>query len=689
MNKITKRNLVVVFFLIFVFKIDAGNNVYGNDFTIEQSMVANMEELDFSVNYSDEIKCGEETTFTVIVEGGSGVFKYRIGNIMRVDDGEMNYVVDPSKLKYQDNNQLDFTFMASGTYRLDFYVMDMSTNKYVRKNLQLEINDPSYPTIEAMADQVVGRCLAEGNVTEYEKALWLHDWIIDNMSYDNSLIYCGAEGALARGKGTCESYHRGYAMLLKRVGIETIRMTGNGHLWTGVKLDGKWYHVDTTWDDPGYRDTNVDINHLYFGVTDEIITQVHSEYQPNSAYAAESIDNNYFVKNGQLQVWMDQYVNEIQQHLSTNDETFSINAKNVQWIESYKIVINSLVKQGLQEKIIQGEFTSGAIERVLVEYNSDIFTFHVLYKNSGWIMENGAYYYMEDGKRVTGWKNIEDKYYYFNENGIRQTGWIQEGSAKYYLNTDGVMMQNSWIDGCYYVKTDGRMAVSEWVDDGKYYVDSDGKYVPGKKQSGWKKDNKGWWYEKEDGSYPKKQWLQIDKRWYYFDLNGYMQTGWLKDGGAWYYLETSGEMVCNKWINNMYYVKQNGKMAISEWVDGDKYYVDNAGKYVPGKKQSGWRKDDKGWWYVKEDGSHPRKQWLQIDGKKYHFDVNGYMQTGWVKDGNTWYYLETSGEMAYSKWINNTYYVKSNGNMAVSEWVDSNKYYVDSNGKYVPGKVKQ
>lgn len=65
------------------------------------------------------------------------------------------------------------------------------------------------------------------------------------------------------------------------------------------------------------------------------------------------------------------------------------------------------------------------------------------------------------------------------------------------------------------------------------------------------------------------------------------------------------------------------------------------------------------------------------------------MQTGWVKDGNTWYYLETSGEMAYSKWINNTYYVKSNGNMAVSEWVDSNKYYVDSNGKYVPGKVKQ
>ena len=36
-----------------------------------------------------------------------------------------------------------------------------------------------------------------------------------------------------------------------------------------------------------------------------------------------------------------------------------------------------------------------------------------------------AKYYMEDGKRVTGWKNIEDKYYYFNENGIRQTGWIQ------------------------------------------------------------------------------------------------------------------------------------------------------------------------------------------------------------------------------------------------------------------------
>lgn len=216
--------------------------ISGNDFITaqlaEQQAVMNEETLSFSVDYPEILKCGEATTFTLTPTGGSGIFKYRLGNLMRADDGEMNYVIDPSRLKYQDENTFEFTFTASGRYQLDFYVMDMTTNLYVRKIIKLEINDPDYPSVETVADEVIAQCIAAGNETEYEKALWLHDWIINNMSYDNSLTYCGPEGALTRGKGTCESYHRGYAMLLERVGIETTRMTGNGHLWTGIKLNG-------------------------------------------------------------------------------------------------------------------------------------------------------------------------------------------------------------------------------------------------------------------------------------------------------------------------------------------------------------------------------------------------------------------------------------------------------------------
>lgn len=57
-------------------------------------------------------------------------------------------------------------------------------------------------------------------------------------------------------------------------------------------------------------------------------------------------------------------------------------------------------------------------------------------------------------------------------------------------------------------------------------------------KEGWKKDNKGWWYVREDGSYPKNQWKQINGEWYYFDGVGYAVTGWQKIGNHWYYLNT-------------------------------------------------------------------------------------------------------------------------------------------------------
>ena len=59
-------------------------------------------------------------------------------------------------------------------------------------------------------------------------------------------------------------------MLLNKVNIPTGRMTGNGHVWTAVNMEGKWYQVDTTWNDPGREESNVDLNHLYFGLNDDI-----------------------------------------------------------------------------------------------------------------------------------------------------------------------------------------------------------------------------------------------------------------------------------------------------------------------------------------------------------------------------------------------------------------------------------
>lgn len=205
----------------------------------------------------------------------------------------------------------------------------------------------------------------------------------------------------------------------------------------------------------------------------------------------------------------------------------------------------------------------------------------------------------------------------------------------------------------------------------------------------WKEDETGWKYQRADGSYVANQWDQINGNWYHFDQNGYMETGWKKLNGSWYYLKSSGAMA-TYW----------------EKVGSDWYYFDPSGAM-----QVGWAKSGTIWYYLKPDGRMTANQWEQVSGNWYHFDTNGVMQTGWLKIGNIWYYLKPSGNMTANQWeqvsgnwyhfdangmmqtewlqLGNTwYYLKSNGAMAVNEWVERDRYYVDSNGVYIPGKKK-
>lgn len=56
----------------------------------------------------------------------------------------------------------------------------------------------------------------------------------------------------------------------------------------------------------------------------------------------------------------------------------------------------------------------------------------------------------------------------------------------------------------------------------------------------WKYDSTGFWYQKQDGSYP-KGWYKVVNTWYYFDTTtGYMKTGWIKDNDNWYYFTNQG-----------------------------------------------------------------------------------------------------------------------------------------------------
>ncbi|MFR7671533.1 MAG: transglutaminase domain-containing protein, partial [Collinsella sp.] len=110
-------------------------------------------------------------------------------------------------------------------------------------------NDAARPSVTQIVNDAVAQCRQQTNGSEYDMALWLHDWTLDQLEYDHNLNWCSAESGLTRHQGTCESYQRIYAKLLDAAGIANGRITGNGHTWNAVKIDGKWCQMDLTWDD--------------------------------------------------------------------------------------------------------------------------------------------------------------------------------------------------------------------------------------------------------------------------------------------------------------------------------------------------------------------------------------------------------------------------------------------------------
>ena len=111
----------------------------------------------------------------------------------------------------------------------------------------------------------------------------------------------------------------------------------------------------------------------------------------------------------------------------------------------------------------------------------------------------------------------------------------------------------------------------------------------------WMQDEKGWWYKRADGSYPKNSWgyeaYNGKSYWYYFLDSGYMATGWVDVNGSKYYLFPNSD----GW---------KGRMLTGwQWIDGNCYYLDTQGQnegalYRNTTTPDGYAVDSEGRWVV-------------------------------------------------------------------------------------------
>lgn len=233
---------------------------------------------DTIVNNIDKLKNGNtridiEYDFSKLLNNGNG--QETLNDYYEDAINAIN--LDVPNLFYLDFSKMwlniERTSSLFGTkYKL--YIDSGKNDNYFTKgftsNTQVEI---AVSQVEVAKNQV--KTVLNG--TNYEKVKSLHDWLIDYMEYDATVVNkASVYGALIEKRGVCESYARTYKNILDELGIENILATGTAtnssgktedHMWNYIKLDGKWYAVDTTWDDPiilGGGVPSNEVKHRYF-----------------------------------------------------------------------------------------------------------------------------------------------------------------------------------------------------------------------------------------------------------------------------------------------------------------------------------------------------------------------------------------------------------------------------------------
>ncbi|MCR5322370.1 MAG: hypothetical protein K6E85_03745 [Lachnospiraceae bacterium] len=139
---------------------------------------------------------------------------------------------------------------------------------------------------KALYDQVVSLAKKLKGDSEYETVKNIHDHLVQNIVYPSSWSGNGVHSlnyALNKGGCVCDGYAKAFYFLSKANGIEALIVGGkatddhgtDSHAWNKVKVNGKWYTIDVTWDDPYPDDPSV-IRYDYFLIKDSDISRSHT-----------------------------------------------------------------------------------------------------------------------------------------------------------------------------------------------------------------------------------------------------------------------------------------------------------------------------------------------------------------------------------------------------------------------------
>jgi len=258
-----------------------GTGINSERITADLTLIENGEFIDvhFSPSFEEKMTEKEKTVYSAL-EKGIFAFEHHIDIAAAgyTDADELtsflNHVIN---IKPDWNRIDDEVVYVTQDGTITQILLNYATPELMLAALGDEYSPTQTEIDHALAD------IKEG-MTDVEKALIIHDYLVREVDYSLAVIN-GEEysqdvftlkGVFVDHEAVCQGYALAYSYLLEKVGVESMIVSSEemNHAWNMLKVNGTWYHVDVTWDDPT-NSTEVDfcrggfIRHDYFLRSDE------------------------------------------------------------------------------------------------------------------------------------------------------------------------------------------------------------------------------------------------------------------------------------------------------------------------------------------------------------------------------------------------------------------------------------
>lgn len=237
------------------------NNEYVKDLDVGIVKLTN----DFTPNNRDELL----NIYYTIISSGMNEFTFYCSNKYENCINDMIAINDDANLLSQINSLVS-VYNSFKSIKTAY-----TTNGKITLYISRVYSNDDIKMIDSKLNEIEN-IIIDRNKSNRDNILAIHDYIINNTKYSEDDKYASTDevntavGALFNGLAKCNGYTDAAALLLDRLNIKNVRIVSTGdditepHIWNLVYLDGKWLHLDLTWDDPVNNLNRDFLYHDYF-----------------------------------------------------------------------------------------------------------------------------------------------------------------------------------------------------------------------------------------------------------------------------------------------------------------------------------------------------------------------------------------------------------------------------------------